>query len=212
MTSTPTKQNDMTVKPDFRPLRPTDDMSVVAHLLFDTDPYIYEDLFSDIKTAEEVLPFLFARNTGVFNYQAYHVALLDGKIVGLSSLYKHNDKWDEASVRMAFAEAGKKLPPSFDAVSKYFVSVHNYTAETNACNICILSEMRRRGIGEFMLSNLIIMAGNSNITLTVLKSNTAAINLYQKHGFRVLYEFDDYGGYGRPTVKSYKMILLNSDV
>ena len=107
---------------------------------------------------------------------------------------------------------GKKLPPSFDAVSKYFVSVHNYTAETNACNICILPEMRRKGIGEFMLSNLIIMAGNSNITLTVLKSNTAAINLYQKHGFRMLYEFDDYGGYGRPTVKSYKMILLNSDV
>ena len=61
MTSTPTKQNDMTVKPDFRPLRPTDDMSVVAHLLFNTDPYIYEDLFGDVQTAEEVLPFLFAR-------------------------------------------------------------------------------------------------------------------------------------------------------
>ena len=183
-------------------------MSVVAHLLFNTDPYIYEDLFGDVQTAEEVLPFLFARNTGIFNYQAYHVALLDGKIVGLSSLYK----WDEASVRMAFAEAGKKIPPSFNAVSKYFVSAHNYTGETTACNICILPGMRRRGIGEFMLSNLIIMAGNSNITLTVLKSNTAAINLYQKHGFRVLYEFDDYGGYGRPTVKSYKMILLNSGV
>ena len=72
--------------------------------------------------------------------------------------------------------------------------------------------MRRKGIGEFMLSKLIIMAGNSNIALTVLKSNTAAIRLYEKYGFRILFEFDDYGGYGNPSVKSYKMMLVNSDV
>ena len=212
MTSTPTRQNEMKVTPEFRALRPTDDMKTVARLLFDTDPYIYADLFGDLQTAEEVLPYLFARNTGVFNYMAYHIALLGGKIVGLSSLYKHSDKWNEPSVRMAFAEAGKKLPPSFDAVSKYFVSAHNYTGETNACNICILPEMRRKGIGEFMLSKLIIMAGNSNIALTVLKSNTAAIRLYEKYGFCILFEFDDYGGYGNPPVKSYKMMLINHDV
>ena len=115
MTSTPTRRNEMKVTPEFRALRPTDDMRTVARLLFDTDPYIYADLFGDLQTAEEVLPYLFARNTGVFNYMAYHIALLGGKIVGLSSLYKHSDKWNEPSVRMAFAEAGKKLPPSFDA-------------------------------------------------------------------------------------------------
>lgn len=52
--------------------------------------------------------------------------------------------------------------------------------------ICISKEYWGHGIGKVLLENILIwadIAGIEKITLTVVETNTKAINLYKRHGF-----------------------------
>ena len=58
--------------------------------------------------------------------------------------------------------------------------------EADITNVCIIPEMRRKGIAERMLKSLIsygIEQGVKDFTLEVRSKNTAAIHLYEKLGF-----------------------------
>lgn len=194
----------------IRTLRADDDINVVAELIMDTDPYIYRDLFGGIENAVKVLPQLFKRNSGIFKRSCYYLAVEGQEILGVTAFFKYGDTWDSNEVEMAFVEVGVQLPVSFSAVSEYFKEAHNYLPEVKACNVCVRKKFRRRGIGDFMVKEVIRMAGNSNIVLTVMADNSAAVKLYEKNGFKVLYEFEDYGGYKRNKVRCYQMIRLHS--
>ena len=196
---------------EFRSLLPTDDIATVADLILSTDPFIYKDLFGSRENAIKVLPLLLKKGKGIFKYNSYYVAVCRNRIAGLAALYKIGDLWDTESAKIAFMEADVEIPPSFDEVCEYFTSAHNYTPETKACNVCVAPEFRGQGIGDYMVKQLINTAGKSDITLTVLATNMAAINLYQKNGFKILYDFDDYGGYKRPKAKCYCMIRQNKN-
>lgn len=54
-------------------------------------------------------------------------------------------------------------------------------------NVAVSPEARRRGIGDALISELLLRAEEkalSFVTLEVRESNEAAIGLYQKHGFQ----------------------------
>lgn len=195
---------------EIRNLRLQDDMEIVAELIMDTDPYVYGDLFGSLENAKKVLPYLFKRNTGIFKTSCYYLALEDENILGMIGLFKYGDDWQPHDVKMAFVEAGVSLPRSFEAVSEYFKGAHNYQPEVKACNVCVNKKFRKMGVGDFMVKQIIKMAGNSNVILSVLAVNESAIKLYTRNGFKVLYEYDDYGGYNKPKVKCLAMIRLHT--
>ncbi len=61
--------------------------------------------------------------------------------------------------------------------------------EGHVTNLAVEREHRRRGIGEMLLGRLVEAArqrGIEGLALEVRKSNEAAIQLYEKHGFRVV--------------------------
>ncbi|CCY23428.1 MAG: ribosomal protein S18-alanine N-acetyltransferase [Brachyspira sp.] len=61
--------------------------------------------------------------------------------------------------------------------------------EAHITNIAVAPELRRRHIGEALLFNIIkdcMANGVKYITLEVRVSNTPAINLYEKYGFKSL--------------------------
>ncbi len=194
----------------IRNLSADDDINIIAELIMDTDPYIYKDLFGSYENAVKVLPQLFSRNSGIFKRSCYYLAVDGEDILGITAFFKYGDTWDSNEVEIAFVEAGVQLPESFAAVSEYFKEAHNYLPEVKACNVCVRKEFRRRGVGDFMVKEVIRMAGNSNIVLTVMVDNSAAVKLYEKNGFKTLYEFEDYGGYNRNKVRCYQMIRLHS--
>lgn len=195
---------------EIRNLRLQDNMEIVAELIMDTDPFVYGDLFGSMENAKKVLPYLFKRNTGIFKTSCYYLAIADDIILGIIGFFKYGDDWQQHDVKMAFIEAGVSLPQSFDAVSSYFKEAHNYQPELKACNICVKKEYRNKGIGDYMVKQIIKMAGNSNISLSVLSDNDTAIKLYTRNGFKILYEYDDYGGYNKPKVKCLAMIRLHT--
>lgn len=192
----------------IRKLNKDDDLYLVAELIMETDPYIYKDLFGDLDNAKKVLPYLFERDSGIFKRSCYYLALDGEEVLGIIAFFKCGDNWDTDEVQSAFIEAGVALPESFDAVNEYFKQAHNYLPEVKACNVCVRKEHRNKGVGDFMVKEVIKLAGNSNITLSVLKDNVAAVKLYKNNGFKKLYEYKDYGGYGKPKVACYSMIKL----
>ena len=80
--------------------------------------------------------------------------------------------------------------------------------EGQITNIAVLKDFRRQKIAQKMLEKLIEKAKNKNLctlSLEVRKSNTAAINLYEKFDFKKVGERKDY--YKNPTENAYLMEL-----
>lgn len=192
----------------LRPVNSSDDIHTMTELILGTDPYIYIDLFGSVKNAERVLGVLFSSGKGIFKKDCYYVAEHEGDIIGIAALFLPDDIWNEEEVKMAFLEAEVEIPDSFFAASEYFQSVHNYRPGTKACNVCVLEKFRNHGFGNEIIKQLLLIAGNFNVTLTVLAENEIAIKLYEKNGFRVMYDFMDYGGYKKPKVRCYCMIRM----
>ena len=72
--------------------------------------------------------------------------------------------------------------------------------EGDICNIAVLKEERRKGIGDMLLSALLSEAlkrGVSTARLEVRATNLPAVCLYEKHGFKPLGRRKDY--YTFPT-------------
>lgn len=67
--------------------------------------------------------------------------------------------------------------------------------EAHIMNIAIKPEYRRQGYGDLLFQELLNTAENEDVkrvTLEVRKSNEAAINLYEKHGFEACAIRKDY--------------------
>ncbi len=71
-----------------------------------------------------------------------------------------------------------------------YVCVRTILDVTHILNLAVLPEFRRRGIGSTLLrealNELRQLKPYVNITLEVRESNTAAIKLYEKFGFKII--------------------------
>ena len=67
-----------------------------------------------------------------------------------------------------------------------YIGAHNILGEVYITNVAVFPEYRKNGFGEALIKKLIETVKKENadfITLEVRKSNTSAINLYEKCGF-----------------------------
>ncbi len=68
-----------------------------------------------------------------------------------------------------------------------YIGAHNIVGEVYITNVAVFSDYRRQGIAEKLIENLINVTfseGAEFITLEVRKSNSGAIKLYDKMGFK----------------------------
>jgi len=67
-----------------------------------------------------------------------------------------------------------------------YVSMRKILDEGHINNIAVTKAYRSRGVGSMLISELINLKRSiTALTLEVRVSNQAAINLYQKHGFKI---------------------------
>ena len=100
-------------------------------------------------------------------------------IVGLAALYKNNPLWNEQTIKNAFYHKNLPIPESFQSASSYFKETFNYPrVGVNTCNVVVHEDHRMRGIGDYLVKNLIRISGRSPLELNVLSENEAAIRLY----------------------------------
>lgn len=194
----------------FEKLKSRKDYADTARLIFNTDPYIYKDLFGDEEASCNVLAFSFDNPKSLF-FKDYVYVVRDNqtkKIVGTSLFHPNGFVWHDEDMEIDFENAEVPRPETYQEVCKYMSKTYNTVKiGCSACNISIHPDFRRKGVGIFMLRRLIKEANDNTIELTVLKSNNAAINLYSKLGFKILGEsFADYGNGSDHGEESYKMI------
>lgn len=197
---------------EYRKVLSSDSIKEIFELVYDGDPVIYHDLFGDFDTGLKVYGILFEDPKSIFYKSFYRVTISDdGKIIGVCTHYGKNLRWNPDVVKSAFMVAGVKIPESFYSVTQYFIKTYNYShLQVAACNVCVRKEFRSKGVGSYMISKLLEEVGNQDIQLTVLKDNIPAIKLYEKFGFKIIEEFPDYGGHGKPDVVSYQMYRMVS--
>lgn len=192
----------------FRRVSEKDSVSEIAHLIYSADPFLYRDIFGNESDAAMVLSVLLKEEGNVFSMQNYYVVEEEGKIVGLAALYKNNPQWNEQKIKNAFYHKNIPIPESFQSASSYFKETFNYPrVGVNTCNVVVHEDYRMRGIGDYLVKNLIRISGRSPLELNVLSENETAIRLYQKNGFVIVETFMDYGGYQSPPVECYRMFL-----
>ncbi len=193
----------------FGKLISKDEYSAVAKLIYQTDAYLYPDLFGSIENAKKLLPYLLEDKRSHWYKDYIYVAKENGSVIGIITVIPFNVDWNYASVQMAYMECGLELDDRVKAVCEYFAKAsENIGIGASACNICIREDYRGNGIGSFMLEKVIEMVGHNNIELSVLADNTAAIHLYEKYGFVTVRQFYDYGGYGNPPILCNFMVRL----
>lgn len=81
-----------------------------------------------------------------------------------------------------------------------FIGLMAVAGEGDITNVAVLPSHRKQGIGDFLVSSMIRLAKEkeiSKIMLEVRASNEAAIHLYEKYGFEFLCIRKNY--YQKPT-------------
>lgn len=187
------------------------DYKETAELIYNTDPYIYRDLFGNVENARRVLCFSFDNPGSVFYKRAVYIikSKLTGDVVSTALFHTNDFVWDTDVMLQDFAKAGVVPTESFFAAAEYMLKTYNFRKiGCSMCNISVKETFRHQGIAFFMLSKLLEQYDKNTVELTVLKDNVNAINLYLKLGFKIIGKpFKDYGGYNLPEEYCYKMVL-----
>jgi ribosomal-protein-alanine N-acetyltransferase len=82
---------------------------------------------------------------------------------------------------------GVCLAATIDGALAGYTICSRYDTVWHIMNIAVEPDLRRRGIGSALLAELYTRAGDASaqFTLEVRRSNQAAIELYQRDGFRI---------------------------
>lgn len=181
-----------------RPLTLDDDLKVVARLIYMTDIYIYPAWFRDYDEALALLPNVIKRET-LYNYKNIIIALDDDKIAGYTCFM---DKYPQNNYEeMLKAYTDSNIQPSdgfYDVNEGYFKEMDfNFNGRYLLC-CAVLPEYQRRGIASKMLNYF----GDLTLQLAAVKDNYGAIKVYEKNGFKYMY---DYLGYSNiPCIEMLK--------
>ncbi|MBO4983099.1 MAG: GNAT family N-acetyltransferase [Clostridia bacterium] len=193
----------------FEILSNRSDYREVIELIYQTDPYIYKDLFGNIENAHRVLYRSFENPKCVFYKKAIYIVRAKEQVIGVALYHANDFHWDPNALLEDFEKAELQPPESFSSVSAYMDKTYNYCKLGNSmCNVSVRSDYQRKGVASFLLASLLDISTNEIVELTVLSDNIAAIKLYEKFGFKIVGEaFKDYGGHLLPPVDCYKMVL-----
>ncbi len=162
-----------------------DNLEEVSRLIYFTDKYIYPTLFNnDINYAIKILT-EFIKNETIYNYKNIIIAKIDGKIVGLINYLNvfPNNNYEE--MLKAYKNASHDIDENFIKVNKdYFEQLKDFKYTHLVC-VSVDENYRRKGIAKMMIDYF----DKTNLTLAAVKSNIGAIKLYEKCGFRYLYDY-----------------------
>ena len=100
------------------------------------------------------------------------------------------DAWSLENFQNIFRYKGNHYLTAWDGDEIVgFIGLMDVCGEADITNVAVLPSYRKRGIGDRLVSSMIALAKEkeiSKIMLEVRASNKAAIHLYEKYGFEFL--------------------------
>lgn len=188
-----------------RRAKKTDNMTEIASLIYQTDPYIYPYWFeNNVNNAIHFLSDKILMPGFIFHYENIYVAVdkNNNKIIGLVVAL-------DPSVNLDF-----DYTPYININENYKTTIEKYIYEclhdiTNnnsmyIMNCAVMEECRGRRIGTKLLGHFIHnmeKAGFENYRLDCLLHNLRAKNLYHSLGFKEMEEVSGFGGYVKDPIE-----------
>ncbi len=154
----------------------------IARLIYQTDAYIYPDMFGCESMAVSVIPKLLrSGKDAMFRLENLFVCEFRGEIVGIILWHKGPFEWKTDELCKLLVP----LPPRFEDVKEQYVSGYAKVNEKDISilNLCISSEHREKHVASAMLRLFLVAHANDPVELCVLKENGHAIDLYKACDF-----------------------------
>ena len=203
----------MEINVEFRKATLNDNAEEIAELLYRTDSYIYPYWFESLENCKSELSELIKEDKFFFNINNLYIMkdTVNNKIIGVICVVdKHVDlsydysKLESVNERYNYTIKNYVKGLIDEVMSSDFVYISN---------VCVHPDYRGMHIGSIMMKKIIEIYKKKffdEIVLDVLADNPAAINLYQKMGFRQITDiFDGFNGpqLEKPDVFSMKLKL-----
>ncbi len=184
-----------------------DDVEKVVELIIETDDYIYPPMFS--RNTDEQVPFFracFEDSQSLFYKDNILVAYADGSIVGILIAFSGG-----SSLRLCHSDniLSRENAESISYCNCNYFSplIESYAGRKDVVyisNVCVDKELRGRGVGGALLEAYLATVDGC-AELDVLCDNPAAIGLYKKNGFEILYSEPAFAFDPIEGLRSYKM-------
>lgn len=209
-------QQDITI----RQANKKDDLTRIAHLIMETDRYIYPTAFGKGETADKSLAVLVKKEKGIFSYHHIVVAEIGEKICGQAVILCKEDKESLNYLPHGYVKKHIKLQDSAsvgfnDAWKGYFQTLKEHFQDSPDDNpptdyiLCLSVDKKMRGmkIGEKLLNYVIWNSQKKNhgLSLDVITDNIPALELYKKCGFITDGNVIDGYAYKEEKPKCYEM-------
>lgn len=174
-----------------------DDLDTIAELIYYSDVYIYPGLFDGVEEGKKVIAQMIASAT-LYNYKNLLVAKWQGQIVGVVVYHYQPVEFSFDVYRSCFEKASVAFDEKAQYIwENYYLLMKEDTKALYVANACVSSTCRGKGVATKLFNKLFQIDGHCY--LECIQANIAAVNLYQKLGFKIMYEYP--GVYGVPCFK-----------
>ena len=168
-------------------------LNMVAELIFETEPELFSLLFgkNKLKALSRIIRVVKTGNTS-FGYNNIYLALKEEQILGLTIIYKGDEvdkNIETRNISDALDFIGLMRLYILEKILLNKLLTRNLDKkELYISNLCVDKNNRKRGIGIFLLKNIINQAQLKNcktIVLDVSNENIVAVELYKKYEFNI---------------------------
>ena len=156
----------------------------IAKLIYDTDEYIFPDMFGSKDMVLYALPHLFTSGKdNMFCPKNLFVCEMNNEIVGIILWCKGRLHWDSTELEKLLVS----LPHNFKAVKDEYIEGYAQTDDNtiSILNLCVDSNHRGKHIATDMLKAFLdkYVSDGDTAKLCVLCTNKYAVKVYEKCGF-----------------------------
>lgn len=182
-----------------RQMQDGDDLTQVAKLIYETDPYVYPNWFDCIEDGIKVLREMIELPT-VYSKKYITVAQAsDGTIAGIVVARQTPFVEEEENLHLAFQRAGVPCDHrTAEVFAAYYAKMGSEEDGYYIANVAVDPAYRNRGIACAMLKQ--VMQNHAHCALECVIANPGAWRTYQRLGFNILCEYP-----GVHDIPCYKM-------
>lgn len=179
------------------------DLDVVAGLVYDTDAYLFPLLFGSRGHALPILKKLIQLDANSFSHRYIQVYEAEGVVQAILIGYNHreiNKEAEEADFKSALPLVDLILLVPKLWILRPFMDKSDVTGHYIQ-NVCVAPEHRGKGIGSLLIRNF-CETHATDVWLDVELGNKAALQLYERLGFRVSRQIPIF----LPGLGSYRLV------
>ena len=168
-----------------------EDVDKAVKYIYSSGPAAFEYVFQNANVkAKDILRYAFIREGGEFSYDNHYSLFYNDELVGIGSAFdaKKSSQFTTAdALKILKYYRLNSIPIMMRGLKIEKIIKFPKSGEVALAHLGIESELRGKGLGTFLIKELMNLYDNEQVTfvLDVSEENPKAQSLYEKLGFRI---------------------------